>query len=65
LKRKDCQLPQVAKCVETFTQPWGMLKVSEEIAKRDGFNSSKEMREWFSKTQHSPSDKELFDVIRW
>lgn len=42
-----------------------MLKVSDEIAKRDGFNSSKEMEEWFNKTPQSPNNKELFDVIRW
>lgn len=42
-----------------------MLKASEEIAKRDGFNSSTEMREWFNKTHQSPNDEELFDVVRW
>jgi hypothetical protein len=40
-----------------------ILKVSEEIAKRDGFNFSKETREWFNKTPY-PEDEELFDVIR-
>lgn len=53
------------KCVETFTKPWGILKVSEEVVKRDGFKSSIEMREWFNKTHHYPDDEELFDVIRW
>ena len=65
LRQKDCELLRVEKCVETFTKPWGMLKVSEEIAKRDGFKSSTEMREWFNKTHHLPDDKDLFDVIRW
>jgi len=55
----------VARCVETFTEPWAKLKVSEEIAERDGFVSSSEMREWFKKTYKSPNDEDLFDVIRW
>jgi hypothetical protein len=65
LRREDCYLLRVAKCVETFTQPWAILKVSEEIANRDGFNSSGKMREWFNQTPQSPNDEELFDVIRW
>ena len=56
---------RVEKCIETFSKPWGMLKVSEDIAKRDGFGSSKEMSEWFIRTQDLPDDKGLFDVIRW
>jgi hypothetical protein len=64
LRQKDCHLLRKAKCVETFTKPWGTLKVSEEISKHDGFNSSAEMREWFSKTQQFLNDEELFDVIR-
>jgi hypothetical protein len=58
-------LLRLEKCVETFTKPWGVLKLSDDIAKRDGFKSSEEMREWFSETHHLPDDKELFDVIRW
>ena len=65
LRQKDCHLLRVEKCVETFTKPWGALNVSEELAKRDGFKSSTEMREWFSKTKHLPDDEELMDVIRW
>jgi hypothetical protein len=63
-RRKDCHLLRVAKCVETFTKPWGVLKVSEDIAKRDGFKSATEMCEWFNRSQSLPYD-ELFDVIRW
>ena len=33
LRQKDRHLLRKAKCVETFTQPWVVLKVSEEIAK--------------------------------
>jgi hypothetical protein len=65
LRKKDCQLLRVEKCVETFTEPWGTLKVIEDIAKRDGFESSAEMREWFGKTHGLAGDEELFDVIRW
>ena len=65
LRRKDCHLLKNAKCIETFTQTWRMLKASEEIAKRDGFNSSIEMREWFNHTKYPPDDEEFFDVIRW
>ena len=65
LRRKDCHLLRVEKCVETFTEPWGVLKVSEDIAKHDGFKSATEMCEWFNRTQDLPDDKELFDVIRW
>jgi hypothetical protein len=65
LRQKDCHLLRIAKCVETFTQPWRILKASEEIAKRDGFNSSKEMREWFNDTKYPPCNEDLFDVIRW
>ena len=65
LRRKDCHLLRVETCVETFTEPWGMLKVSEDIAERDGFRSSAEMREWFHKTHPLAGDEELFDVIRW
>jgi hypothetical protein len=65
LRRKDCHLLRKAKFVETFTKPWDFLKVSEDIAKRDGFGSSKEMREWFNSTQDLLDDKEMFDVIRW
>jgi hypothetical protein len=65
LRRKDCHLLRKAKCIETFTQPWGTLKVSEEISKLDGFNSSAEMRAWFNKTHQTLNDDELFDVIRW
>ena len=63
LRQKDCHLLRKAKCGETFTQLWGILKSSDEIAKRDGFNSLKETREWFNKTPY-PEDEELFDVIR-
>ena len=59
LRQKDCHLLRVEKCTETFTKPWGILKDSEEIAKRDGFNSSAEMREWFNKALHSLDDEEL------
>lgn len=65
LRQKDCHLLRVEKCVETLTKPWRILKVSEEIAERDGFKSSTEMRKWFNKTHHIPDDKEPFDVIRW
>ena len=65
LRQKDCHLLRVEKCVETFTNSWGILKVSEDVAKLDGVKSSSEMREWFYKTYLSPDDKELFDVIRW
>ena len=40
LRQKDCLLLRKAKCTETFTKPWEMLKVSEDIAKRDGFKSA-------------------------
>jgi len=65
LRRNDCRLLRVDKCVEAFTEPWGTLKVSEDVARRDGFGSSAEMRNWFSKTHGKPDDEELFDVIRW
>jgi hypothetical protein len=65
LGRKDCHLLRVERCVETFTERWGTLKDSEDIAERDGFKSSAEMREWFSKTRRLAGDGELFDVIRW
>jgi hypothetical protein len=65
LRQKDCHLLRKAKCVETFTKSWRVLKVSEDIAKRDGFKSATEMCEWFSRTQDLPDDKELFDFIRW
>lgn len=65
LRRKDCHLLRKAKCVETFTEPWRVLKVSEEIAKRDGFKSAAEMCHWFKKSKGSPADEELFDLIRW
>lgn len=65
LRQKDCQLLRVVRCVETFTKPWGMLKVSEDVAKRDGFKSATEMGEWFNRTYCIPDDEELFDVIRW
>jgi len=55
----------VEKCVEIFTKPWAKLRISEEIAKCDGFKSSEEMREWFSQMYRSLGDEELFDVIRW
>jgi hypothetical protein len=65
LRRRDCHLLRKAKCIESFSKPWRMLKVYEDIAKRDGFNSSKEMREWFNKNHQAPNDEELFDIIRW
>ena len=65
LRRKDCHLLRTAKCIETFTKPWRELKVSEDIAKRDGFKSAAEMCHWFKKSKGSPADEELFDVIRW
>jgi hypothetical protein len=65
LRKKDCHLLRVEKCLEAFTKPWGSLKFSEDMAKRDGFKSSGEMREWFNKTYRSLDDEELFDVIRW
>ena len=65
LRRKDCHLLRKAKCFETFTKPWRMLKVSEDIAKRDGFKSAAEMCEWFKKSQSALSDEALLDVIRW
>jgi len=65
LRQRDCHLLRVEKCVETFTEPWGKLKVSEEVAKRDGFKSPAEMLEWINETHHLPDDEELFDIIRW
>ncbi|MBE3115934.1 hypothetical protein IMZ68_01895 [Candidatus Bathyarchaeota archaeon] len=65
LRRKDCHLLRKAKCIETFTKPWRMLKVFEDIAKCDGVESATDMCEWFNRTQDLPDDKELFDVIRW
>jgi hypothetical protein len=65
LRQKDCHLLRTAKCIETFTKPWGELKVSQDIAKRDGFKSAAEMKEWFKKSQSALSDEALFDVIRW
>jgi hypothetical protein len=65
LRQKDCHLLRVGKCVETFTIPWGTLKVSEDFAKGDGFKSSAEIHTWFSKTYSLLKDGELFDVIRW
>ena len=45
LRQKECHLLRTAKCIETFTKPWLMLKVSEDIARLDGFKSATEMRE--------------------
>ena len=64
LRRKDCELLKVVKCVETFTKPWGMLRESDDVAKRDGFESKSAMRKWFGKI-HNPDTMMLFDVIRW
>jgi hypothetical protein len=65
LRKKDCHLLRVEKCVEILTQPWGGLKVSEATARNDGFKSAEEMCEWINKTYDAPNDKELFDVVRW
>jgi hypothetical protein len=65
LGRKDCHLLRVERCTATFTKPWGAIRLSEEIAERDGFQSCAEMREWFRKNCYSPDDNEIFDVIRW
>jgi hypothetical protein len=66
LRQADCHLLKTARCTETFTKPWQVLKVSEDIAKRDGFKSATNMIEWFKKSRSLPDDDdELFDVIRW
>jgi hypothetical protein len=62
LRKKDCHLLRVEKCVETFAKPWRTLKFSEDIAKRDGCKSSAKMREWFSKTYHLLDDRELLEI---
>jgi len=64
LRRKDCELLKVVKCVETFTKPWAMLDYNEELAKRDGFRDKHEMHDWFME-KHNPNKADLFDVIRW
>ena len=64
LRQKDCELLKVAKCTEEFVKPWAMLRDSETVAKRDGFENASEMREWFMK-KHSPNLDTLFQVIRW
>jgi hypothetical protein len=65
LRRKDCQLLRVEKCVETFAMPFRTLKVSEDIAKRDGFESSVEMCNWLRKNHHLSDEEISFDIIRW
>ena len=46
LRQKDCHLLRKAKCIETFTKPWRMLKVFEDITKCDGFESTTDMCEY-------------------
>lgn len=65
LRRKDCELLKVAKCIETFRQPWAMIAGRYTIAIPDGFKSPEEMREWFQKKYGTIKPTELFDVIRW
>jgi len=64
LRTKECQLLTVATCMEALRLKYADFCCDEEIAKRDGFENSEELRKWFTK-KHNPKPDDLFDIIRW
>jgi len=64
LRQKDCELLQVVKCKEVITMKYKDFAYDDDIAKRDGFKNSEEMRKWFEKI-HKPKPEDSFVIIRW
>lgn len=63
LRRPDCELLKVARCIEVFTLKWGQMKDDLDLAQRDGFDDLDSSRRWFER--YNPDDETEFLVIRW
>lgn len=64
LRRKDCELLKKTKCVEALKVTYRDFAYNDEIARKDGFKDSKELRKWFQKVHH-PFLGDQFYIIRW
>lgn len=65
LRRRDCELLREAPCTETFSRTWAEIRDNEDIARRDGFKSAAEMRNWVNEKNKDLSENQLLDIIRW
>lgn len=64
LRQKDCEFLREETSKKALLLRWKDFKNDEEIAKMDGFDDARHMRWWFN-MKHSPSDGDLFWIIRW
>jgi hypothetical protein len=64
LRTKQCELLKVVKCTESLRVKFSEFCDDENVARKDGFESAAQMREWFEK-HYDPKPRDLFDVIRW
>lgn len=64
LRQKDCELLKVVKCTEVFKVAYRDFAYSDRVAILDGFENSKELRDFFNKV-HKPFLDDMFYIIRW